>query len=397
MTEETDRDQSDAFQSNSLQSSTLLVHAGRNPSKQHGFVNQAIYRGSTVIFPTVESFEARDQEFTYGRRGTPTVRSLEAAIAELEGGGQTIITPSGLCAITTALLTVVRPGDHILVTDNVYQPARRFCNLMLEPLGVETSYYDPYIGDGIASLIRENTRLVFTESPGSQTFEVQDIPAISKAAHERGVLVLLDNTWATPLYFNAFAHGADISIHSATKYIVGHADAMLGVVTAKGELAVQIREAYGNLGLCPGPEDVFLGLRGLRTLAVRLKQHERSALDVARWLKTRPEVDHVMHPALEDDPGHAIWKRDFTGSSGLFSAVLKPVSKEALSTFLQGLKLFGMGASWGGFESLVIPFNPSAYRTATGWTDKGQALRFHIGLDDVEDLKADLEAGFNSL
>jgi len=402
MIDKANRDQGTASASGPTQkipthANTVLVHTGRDPSRQHGFVNPAIYRGSTIIYPTVDSFEARDQEFTYGRRGTPTVRSLETAVAELEGGGSAVITPSGLSAITTALLALVKSGDQILVTDSVYQPARRFCDIMLAPLGVETTYYDPCIGAGLKNLIRDNTRLVFTESPGSQTFEMQDIPAISTAAHERGVLVLLDNTWATPLYFDAFAHGVDVSIHSATKYFVGHADAMLGTITAKGETAAQIRDAYGNLGLCPGPEDVFLALRGLRTLAVRLRQHQESALEIARWLKARPEVDRVMHPALEDDPGHAIWKRDCTGSTGLFSAVLKPVSRQAFRAFFQPLKLFGIGASWGGFESLVIPFNPASYRTATKWRDTGPALRFHIGLDDVDDLKADLEAGFKNL
>ena len=397
MTDETDRDQSNSCRSNSLHSRTVLVHAGRTPSKQHGFVNPAIYRGSTVLFPTLEAFESRDQEFTYGRRGTPTVRSLEEAIAALEGGEHTVITPSGLNAVTTALLAFLRAGDHILVTDSVYQPTRRFCDLMLAPLGVETSYYDPCISASISDLIRDNTRLVFAESPGSLTFEIQDVPAIAKAAHAQDVVVLLDNTWATPLFFDAFAKGADVSIQAATKYFVGHADAMLGSVTANGQHAARIREAYGNLGLCPGPEDVFLGLRGLRTLDVRLKRHEESALDMARWLRERPEVVRVMHPALEDDPGHEIWKRDFTGSSGLFSVVLRPVGREALGGFLQGLKLFGMGASWGGFESLVIPFDPKSYRTATEWKSEGQALRFHIGLEHVEDLKADLEAGFATL
>jgi cystathionine beta-lyase len=264
-------------------------------------------------------------------------------------------------------------------------------------LGVKITYYDPLIGGGIGKLIGEKTRVVFAESPGSQTFEVQDIPAIAKAAHAAGAVLILDNTWATPLYFKSFAHGVDVSIQAATKYIVGHADAMLGALTASEKVAQAVQRTHEDLGLCPGPEDVYLGLRGLRSLGVRLERHQKSALELARWLAERPEVARVVHPALPSDPGHAIWKRDFTGASGLFSVVLKPVPREKVAAMLDGLKLFGMGYSWGGFESLILPFDPSAYRTATKWKADGPAIRLHIGLEDVEDLKADLEAGFARL
>jgi cystathionine beta-lyase len=376
---------------------TRVAHAGREPARQHGFVNTPIYRGSTVIFPTMAALEANDQPYTYGRTGTPTVHALEEAIAELEGGCRTLLTPSGLSAIATALLSFVSAGDEVLVVDSIYRPARRFCDQVLGRLGVKVTYYDPLIGGGIKRLIGEKTRVVFAESPGSQTFEVQDIPAIAEAAHAAGAIVILDNTWATPLYFKSFAHGVDVSIQAATKYIVGHADAMLGAVTANERTAQAVQKTHEDLGLCPGPEDVYLGLRGLRSLAVRLERHQKSALELARWLAERPEVARVIHPGLPSDPGHALWKRDFTGASGLFSIILKPVPRDRVAAMLDGLNLFGMGYSWGGFESLALPFDPSAYRTATKWKAEGPAIRLHIGLEDVEDLKADLDAGFARL
>jgi cysteine-S-conjugate beta-lyase len=376
---------------------TRLARAGREPKRFHGFVNPPIYRGSTILFPTAAALEANDQEFTYGRLGTPTVRALEEAIAEIEGGHATLLAPSGLSAIAATFLALLSAGDHVLVSDSVYRPTRRFCDHVLKRLGVETTYYDPVVGVGIKDLISPKTKVVFTESPGSQTFEVQDIPAIADAAHAAGAVVALDNTWATPLYFKSFAHGADVSIQAATKYIVGHADAMLGAITATKDIWPKIAGTHDDLGLCAGPEDVYLGLRGLRSLGVRLARHQASGLALAEWLKGRPEVAHVIHPALPSDSGHAIWKRDFTGASGLFAVVLKPVSKEAVAAMLDGLELFGMGYSWGGFESLIIPFDPSSYRTATPWKAEGPALRLHVGLEDVDDLKADLEAGFARL
>ena len=376
---------------------TRLAHVGRDPKRFHGFVNPPIYRGSTVLFPSVASLEADDQEFSYGRLGTPTVKALAQAIAELEGGHATVLTPSGLTAVAATLIALASAGDHILVSDSVYRPTRRFCDHVLKRLGVETTYYDPLLGAGIASLIRANTKVVFAESPGSQTFEVQDIPAMAEAANAGGAQLVLDNTWATPLYFKPFTHGVDVSIQAATKYIVGHADAMLGAITASEAAWPAIARAHDELGLCPGPEDVYLALRGLRSLGVRLERHQASGLELARWLQVRPEVARVIHPALPGDRGHALWARDFTGASGLFSIVLKPASKQAVAAMLDGLTLFGMGYSWGGFESLIIPFNPSAYRSATKWKDKGPALRLHVGLEDIDDLKADLDSGFARL
>ncbi len=377
--------------------STQIVHAGRDPFAHHGFVNPPVYRGSTVLFKTLESFEKRQQRYTYGRRGTPTTEALETAICTLEGGARTMLAPNGLSAITHAVLAFVKAGDHILVPDAVYFPARKFCDGVLARFGVETTYYDPVIGSGITSLLRSNTTVVFTESPGSQTFEVQDIPAIAKAAQAAGAVVLMDNTWASPLYFKPFEHGVDVSIQAATKYIVGHADAMLGSITTNERALGQLVNEAHLLGIGVGTEECYLGLRGLRTIEVRLERHMRSGLEIARWLEARPEVARVIHPGLESHPGHAIWKRDFLGASGLFAFVLKPVPKPAVAAMLEGLELFGMGASWGGFESLVLPFDPSAYRTATTWKTEGPCVRIHIGLEDVGDIKSDLDAGFSRL
>lgn len=376
---------------------TEVVHVGRKPFEQHGFVNTPVYRGSTVLYPTLEALKTRTQAYTYGRRATPTTHALEEAIAHLEGGAATILTSSGLAAISTAILAFVNSGDHILMVDSVYQPARAFADKMLKRLGVETTYYDPLIGSDIDKLFRPNTRLVLVEAPGSQTFEMQDIPAIATAAHAKNIWVMADNTWATPLYCKPLALGADVSIQAATKYIVGHADAMLGAITVNARAAKLVDNAKEALGTCPGSEETYLGLRGMRTLAVRLERHQRSGIAVAEWLQSRPEVDRVLHPALPDDPGHAIWKRDFTGACGLFTAVLKPISENALAAFLDGLKFFGMGYSWGGYESLVVPFDPTPYRTATRWRGPGPALRFHVGLEAVDDLIADLAAGFERM
>jgi cysteine-S-conjugate beta-lyase len=376
---------------------TKLVNLGRNPSAYHGFVNTPIFRGSTILFQDMESFRDKRAEYTYGRRGTPTVRALEEAVTELEGGATSVVTPSGLSAIACAFLSIVEAGDHILVSDSVYQPARRICSGLLKRLGVETTFYDPLVGKDIAGLIRDNTRLVYTESPGSQTFEMQDLPAIAEAAHARGAIVIADNTWATPLYYNPLALGADIVVHAGTKYFGGHADVNLGTVTANAATADAVRAVHGDMGICAAPEDVFLSLRGLRTLAVRLQHHQAAAIEMAEWFAARPEVERVLHPALPGDPGHAIWKRDFRGSSGLFSVILKPASREAVCAMVDDLELFGIGASWGSFESLVLPFDPAPYRTATAWKDQGPALRFHIGLEDLDDLKADLDAGFERL
>lgn len=373
---------------------TEVVHSGRAPFDHHGFVNVPVYRGSTVLYPTLDALEAKTQPYSYGRRGTPTVRALEEAITRLEGGADTKLAASGYQAVTTALLAFAKAGDHILMVDAVYQPTRQFCDYLLKRLGVETEYYDPLAGAGIATLIRPNTRLVYIESPGSQTFEMQDIPAIAAAAHARDLWVLADNTWASPLYCQPLALGADVSIQAATKYLVGHADALLGSITSNARAARHVERAAGTLGVCPGSEETYLGLRGLRTLDVRLARHQETALRLARWLQARPEVSRVLHPALPGDPGHALWARDCKGATGLFSVILRPVPHAALAAFLDGLKLFGMGYSWGGYESLVIPFDCRAYRTATRWQAEGPALRFHAGLEAFEDLTADLADGF---
>lgn len=374
---------------------TQLVHGGRDPASQHGFVNPPAYRGSTVLFPTLAKLQAYDEQpYKYGRYATPTVTALEDAVCALEAGDKTVLTASGYQAISTAILAFVEAGDDILMVDSVYQPARRFCDIMLKKLGVTTTYYDPLIGAGIEKLVKKGTRLIFTESPGSQTFEMQDIPAIAAVAKARGLWLLMDNTWATPLYYQPLAHGVDVSIQAGTKYIVGHADAMLGAITTNERATKAVDRARVVLGVCPGSEETYLGLRGLRTLDVRLERHQRSGLEIARWLETRPEVLRVLHPALPTDPGHAIWKRDFCGATGLFTVILKPIPEPALAAMLDGLELFGMGYSWGGYESLIIPFDPTSYRTATRWPADGQALRLHVGLEDPADLIADLEAGF---
>jgi cysteine-S-conjugate beta-lyase len=378
-----------------LSPETEIVHLGRDPEGSHGFVNPPVYRGSTVLFPTVAALEAYTQPYTYGRNGTPTVRALETALAALDGAERCVLTPSGYQAVVLSLLAFVSAGDHILMVDSVYQPTRKFCDGMLKKLGITVEYYDPLIGAGISRLFRGNTRLVFTESPGSQTFEMQDIPAIAAEAKKRDIWVLMDNTWATPLYFAPLKHDVDVAIQAATKYIVGHADAMLGAVTCTKRAAPHIERARYLIGACPGSEETYLGLRGLRTLAVRLKQHQAAALDIARWLETRPEIARVLHPGLPSHPQHSLWQRDFCGASGLFTAILKPAPAAATAAMLDHLRLFGMGFSWGGYESLVIPFDPRSYRTATRWDEPGQGLRFHIGLDACADLKADLEAGLS--
>jgi cystathionine beta-lyase len=380
---------------------TILTHAGNDPAANHGIVNPPVYHASTVLFPTVAALESAGHSFDgtrYGRIGTPTTRALEQAVAALEGGYRAVSAPSGLGAITTTLLALVRTGDHVLVTDSVYGPTRLFCADMLTRLGVETEFYDPLIGAGIAGLMRPNTRIVFVESPGSLTFEIQDVPAIASAAKAVGALVLMDNTWATPLYFRPFDHGVDVSIHAATKYMVGHSDTMLGMIVCRDrETWDPIKKSAVQLGTCAGPDDVYLGLRGLRTMSVRLGRHQETALTLARWLQQRPEVERVLHPALPDDPGHALWRRDFTGASGLFAMILKPCSRSAMAAFLDHMELFGMGYSWGGYESLILPAHPENIRTATRWSAPGPLIRLHAGLEDVNDLIADLDRGFQRL
>jgi len=382
--------------SNPQKAETRLVTAGRDTNAQKGFVNPPVVHGSTVLYPTAADLHAHRGEFQYGRLGTPTTKALQETLMALEGSqcAGVGLLPSGLAAISTTLLAVLKAGDHLLVCDNVYRPTRSFCDGLLTRFDVEVSYYDPLIGAGIDSLFKPNTRAVLIEAPGSQTFEMPDLPAIAAVAHRRGALVVDDNTWATPLYHRSLELGVDISMQAATKYIGGHSDIMFGTISANAMAWPIVSEAIRLLGVCVGPDDVFLALHGTRTLAVRLAQHYRSGLEMARWLAGRPEVVRVLHPALEPDPGHAIWKRDFSGASGLFSVVLKPKPQAAVDALLDSLTLFGMGYSWGGFESLAIPFDCAAYRTATRWAPEGPAVRLHIGLENVEDLKADLERGF---
>jgi cystathionine beta-lyase len=382
-----------------LKIETALVTAGRDTKAQKGFVNPPVVHGSTVLYPTADDLRAHRGEFRYGRHGTPTTRALQQALMALEGPqcAGVGIAQSGAAAISTALFAVLKSGDHLLVCDNAYQPTRNFCNGMLARYGVETTYYDPLIGSGITALFRPNTKAVLVEAPGSQSFEMPDVRAIASAAHAHGAIMIDDNTWATPLFHRSLEQSVDISIQAATKYIGGHSDIMFGTISANAKTWPAISEAIRLLGVCAGPDDVFLAIRGLRTLAVRLAQHQRSAMEMARWLAQRPEVSRVLYPALESDPGHAIWKRDFTGASGLFSIVLKPAPQNAVDAMLDSLKLFGMGFSWGGFESLIIPFDCSGYRTATKWAPGGPTLRLHIGLENVEDLKADLARGFEVL
>ncbi len=378
---------------------TRVTSLGRDPHRHHGIVNPPVYHASTILYPTLDALEAprTPEGYSYGRYGTPTTRALTDAVAALEGGTAGFAVSSGKTAITTVLLGLTSAGDHILVTDNSYQPTRDTASRVMARFGIEVTFFDPAIGAGIAELMRPETRLVFVESPGSLTFEVQDVPAIAEAAHARGAVVVMDNTWASPLFCKPMALGVDISVQAATKYVGGHSDLMMGLITTTAALEAPVRAAYGELGGAPGPEDCYLALRGLRTLATRLERHQRSALRVAEWLAGRDEVERVLYPALPDDPGHALWRRDFSGASGLFGFVLRPIGRPALAALLDHLELFGMGYSWGGYESLLLPTDPRPLRTARPWSGEGQVMRIHVGLEHPDDLIADLEAGFRRM
>jgi cystathionine beta-lyase len=376
---------------------TRLVHSGHDYETTHGFVNLPAFRGSTVLYSDTASLKTFNQRYTYGTHGTPTTDALAAAWSELSGAAGTALTPSGLSAIAMALQAVLKGGDHLLMTDAAYSPARRFAEQVLRPYGIETTYYDPALGADIASLIRPNTRAVLTEAPGSQSLDMQDIPAIAKVAHAHGLCVLMDNTWATPILFPPHERGVDIAIEAGTKYLSGHSDLLLGLISANSEWWPRLRAFVDLYAIPPGPDDTYLALRGLRTMELRLRESGQAALEIARWLQSRPEVKRVLHPALPEHVGHDIWKRDFLGSSGLFSVVLNPVSDAAVAAMLDGMDLFGLGFSWGGYESLIIPFDCTHYRTATAWAPGGPALRLQIGLEDPADLMADLEAGFGRL
>jgi cystathionine beta-lyase len=377
---------------------TRIVLAGRDPEDSYGFVNPPIVRGSTVVYPSMADFLVRKSRYMYGTMGNPTLDALEMACNAMEGGAGVVVCPSGLLACTLPLLAAVSAGDHLLITDSVYRPTRNFAEGVLKRMGVEVEYYDPALAEDIETLFRPNTKAVFTEAPGSQSFEMQDIPAIARVAHRRGAIVLMDNTWATPLFYDSHKHGVDLSIQAGTKYYAGHSDVLIGTVSARTpELYKLLRSTWELLGVIVAPEDAFLTLRGIRTMPLRLKEQEAAGLEMARWLAARPEVSRVLHPALENDPGYALWKRDFTGCSSLFSIILKPAPQAAVGAMLDHLALFGMGASWGGYESLVLPFDCSTYRTVTQWRAEGPCVRIHIGLEDVEDLKEDLDAGFARL
>jgi len=385
-----------------MRTETLLATLGCNPDDHRGAINTPPYRASTILFPNLAAFESAENGTcsypTYGRYGTVSTTTLEDTIATLEGADHAIVTSSGLSAIVLSLITFLKNGDHLLMVDTTYGCTRRFCDHELKGMGVEVTYYDPMIGAGIASLIKPNTKVIYVESPGSITFEVQDIPAIAKVAHAKGVVVIGDNTWATPLFCKPFDLGIDVSIHSATKYMGGHSDLVMGTISCKEEHYLPLSRTFRNTGACPSADNCFLVQRGLRSLSARLKLHYENGLHIAKWLKGRPEVDVVLHPALSDTPGHEFWKRDLTGACSLFSIVLKEQpSFEALSAMLNNLELFGMGYSWGGYESLIIPITPQKIRTATKWKHKGQSLRIHIGLEHPDDLIRDLEAGFARL
>jgi cystathionine beta-lyase len=380
---------------------TAVTHLGRHPRRYLGAVNTPVYRATTILFESVADLErsARGQYdgLTYGLHGLPTVQDFQAAMTALEGGHATLAVPSGLTATTFPFLALARPGDHVLVTDVVYGPTRRFCENHLRRLGVEVTYYDPLIGADIEALFRDNTRIVFLESPGSLTFEVQDVPAITAAARARGVLSILDNSWATPLGFRAFDHGVDVSVHAATKYVGGHSDVLLGAIVASQGAYASLARLWTDMGIAPSTDDCFLGLRGLRTLGVRLARHQESALRIAAWLRERDEVAEVLYPALPGARGHALWRRDFRAASGLFGVILHPVDKVRIDAMLDGMRLFGMGWSWGGFESLMIPTYPARTRSVTRWQSAGPSLRLHVGLEDPDDLIEDLAAGLERL
>ncbi|MFA0014680.1 cystathionine beta-lyase [Vibrio lentus] len=380
---------------------TKLITAGRDKKWTNGVVNPPVQRASTVVFNTVEekrkaTVNRANKTLFYGRRGTTTHFAFQDAMVEVEGGAGCALYPCGTAAISNAILSFVETGDHILMVDTCYEPTRDFCDTIMKKMGVETTYYEPTIGEGIQDLIKPNTKVLFTESPGSVTMEVQDVPTLARIAHEHDIIVMLDNTWAAGVNFSPFDFGVDISIQAATKYIVGHSDVMLGTAVANEKCWDQLREQSYLMGQCVSPDDAYLGLRGIRTLDVRLRQHAESSLKVAKWLETRPEVDHVRHPALESCPGHEFFKRDFTGGNGLFSFVLKNSNPQATTALLDGMTHFSMGYSWGGFESLILANEPSSFnslRTVANPNFEGTLIRVHIGLEDVDDLIADLEAG----
>lgn len=373
---------------------TLLVNGGRDPSRFAGMVNTPVHRGSTIVSSSMREWESRKKPgnsmASYGRFGTPTTHSFESIVTQLEGGHRSITFPSGLSACTHALLAFLKQGDHVLLTDSVYGPTRAFVHKVLSRLGIESTFFDPAIGAGIRKLMRPNTRVVFVESPGSWTFEMQDISAISEVAHCGGAVVLMDNTWATPLFFRPLEHGVDVSIHAATKYMIGHSDALLGVATANAATWPALAAGGHDFGQTAGPDDIYLALRGLRTMDVRMRRHWENGVRLAESLLDQPLVERVLHPALPHDPGHALWKRDYTGASGLFGVVLRTDNRRVIEALVDRLQLFGIGLSWGGFESLVLPCEPEISRSVQPCPYNGRLLRVHTGLESAEDLIVDM-------
>lgn len=380
-----------------LRPATRLVRAGRDRSITGPFINPPVIHASTVLFDSTDAMLDRRQRYVYGRRGTPTSEALESAVSEMEDAAGAVLCPSGLSAASLALLALVKSGDSVLMVDCVYGPVRHFADTVLKRLGVSTTYFDPAAGARLADMFDERTTVVYLESPGSLTFEMQDIPAIAAVAHERNALVIADNTWATPLYFKPLACGADVSLMAGTKYLGGHSDVNIGTVAANERAWSRVKETHGTMGLAVGPDDIYLALRGLRTLGVRLERQMASGLAVAEWLAARPEVTRVLHPALPGDPGHALWQRDMSGASGLFGLVLGGWTEAQAKAFVDGLRLFGIGASWGGFESLAILAKVRHLRTAVPFDAAGPLVRLHIGLEDPADLIADLERSLTSV
>ena len=378
-----------------ISAETLLTHTGRQPGENRGYVNTPVYRGSTIVFPTLDALEDPAPRFDYGRTGNPSSAAVEALITELEGAAGTVLAPSGLSAISLALMTVLNSGDEVIITDSAYQPTRRVSDGVLTRMGIGVRYCDPRVAGGIESLITAKTKAIFVESPGSLTFEVQDLPAIAAVAGPRNIAIVVDNSWATPLYYKPLALGADIVVHAGTKMFVGHSDAMFGTASANAKWFKQLKDTHLRLGLCASPDDCFLAARGLRTLALRMKEHSARSTEVARWMETQPGVLKVIHPALPSHPDHAVFVRDFSGAGSVFSVLLEPKPRAALAAMVDHFDLFALGWSWGGYESLCLPIHPEKIRTVTRWTEPGTMLRLHIGLEGVDDIKADLAAGLS--